>query len=106
MMVWGPDWEFSKDNGVNTPTPTSAKGSLATTESQDTRLISHMKDRNLHRAITSKDQPCLASEASQQWDGGCYAADNNGGDVWPIQHPSVVRGNYNIIYIKYMASHQ
>jgi hypothetical protein len=37
---------------------------------------------------------------------GVYAAYNNGGDVWPIQHPSVVRGNYNIIYIKYMASHQ
>ena len=45
VMVWGPDWEFSQDTGVNTPTFTiSAMGSLMTSESQDTRLTSHPKD--------------------------------------------------------------
>ena len=51
--VWGPDWEFSQDTGVNTPTLTiSAMGSLVTTESQDTRLTSHVKDGNLYRAMS------------------------------------------------------
>ena len=109
-MVWGPDWEFSQDTGVNTPT-ISAMGSLMTSESQDTHLTSHPKDGTLHRAVfpitalrnreffldqrkeclllalqhhfqqhlvshpgTDLDQPCLASEASQQWYAGWYAA--------------------------------
>ena len=96
------DCEFSR---VNTPNPTiSAMGSLITSESQDTHLTSHLKDRTLHRVMspitalghweiifldqrkdclllalqhhfqqhlvsypgTDQDQPCLASEASQQ----------------------------------------
>ena len=33
MIVCGPDWEFSQDTGVNTPTLTiSAMASLVTTE--------------------------------------------------------------------------
>ena len=52
-MVWGPDWEFSQDTGVKTPTLTiSAMWSLMTSESQDTHLMSHPKDSNLHRAVS------------------------------------------------------
>lgn len=109
---WGPDWEFSQDTRVNTPTlMISAMGSLVTTESPDTHLTSHPKDTTLHRAMspinapgdwdifliqrkqclllalqhhfqqhlishsgTDQDQPCLASDASQQWVTGWYAA--------------------------------
>ena len=90
-------------------------GSLMTSESQDTRLTSLLKDSTLHRAVspitamgnwefftfifldqrkeclllalqhhfqqhlvshlgTDQDQPCIASEVSQQWDAGLYAA--------------------------------
>jgi hypothetical protein len=107
--------EFSQDTRVNTPTLTiSARGSLVTTESQDTHLTSNLKGSTLHRAMstitalgywdifldqrkgclllpptgpptplpvasgshpgTNQDQPCLTSEASQQWDAGWYAA--------------------------------
>jgi hypothetical protein len=52
-MVWGPDWEFSQNTGVNTPTHTiSAMGSLMTSESQNTRLTSHPKDGTRHRAVS------------------------------------------------------
>ena len=51
-MVWGPDWEFSQDTGVNTPTLTmSTMVSLMTSESQDTRLTSRQKDGTRHRVF-------------------------------------------------------
>ena len=53
MMVWGPDWEYSNDTGVNIPILTIiAMGSLVTTEIQDTHLMSHLKEGTLHRVMS------------------------------------------------------
>ena len=52
-MVWGTDWEFSQDTGVNTPTHTiNAMRSVMTSESQVPRLMSHLKDSTLYRAVS------------------------------------------------------
>ena len=50
--MW-PGWEFSHDNGVKTPTLTiSAMGFLMTTESQESCLMSHLKDGTLRQAMS------------------------------------------------------
>jgi hypothetical protein len=87
--------------GLTTPNLTlSAMGSLVTTESQDGRLFNIPSERQHHTqgnvpnhcprdtcfcvgpptqlpaasGLPSWDQPCLASEASWQWDAGWCAA--------------------------------